>query len=453
MASLQDINHHNHSEENTVMASDHEQDVEKQADNAQPDQETKPTPPPATGWGSDAPDGGYEAWMTLAGSFCVLFCSFGWINSIGVFQDYYQSVLLKQYSASTIAWIPSLQVFFMFFSSPFAGRIFDLYGPRYLLLAGSLLHVFGLMMTSLSTKYYQILLSQGVVSAIGVAMIFQPAISSLAGWFSKKAGLAYGISASGSSIGGIIFPIMLSRLVPQVGFPWAMRTSAFMILALLAFANFSIKARNPPNPRPMNRKTILGPLREVRLVLVMAGFLFLTFGIFIPINYITVEAIADGMSLNLAQYMLPILNAASLFGRLGSGAFADKLGPYNTASTVTAFAGILVLALYIPAASNAPLIAFAALFGFASGAYVALAGPLVIRISPLPEIGYRTGLLFMFASIGGLTTNPIAGAILAAGNGSFTGVKIFSGVMIMTGVCFIVLSRMVSTNWKIMTVF
>jgi hypothetical protein len=33
---------------------------------------------------------------------------------IGTFQNYYETELLKGYSASTIAWIPSLQIFFMY---------------------------------------------------------------------------------------------------------------------------------------------------------------------------------------------------------------------------------------------------------------------------------------------------------------------------------------------------
>lgn len=35
-------------------------------------------------------------------------------TGIGTFQNYYETDLLKQYSASTIAWIPSLQIFFMY---------------------------------------------------------------------------------------------------------------------------------------------------------------------------------------------------------------------------------------------------------------------------------------------------------------------------------------------------
>lgn len=57
------------------------------------------------------------------------------------------------------------------------GVLYDKYGPRHLILVGSFMHIFGLMMASISNQYYQILLSQGVCSAIGVAAIFQPGMS------------------------------------------------------------------------------------------------------------------------------------------------------------------------------------------------------------------------------------------------------------------------------------
>jgi nitrate/nitrite transporter NarK len=60
-----------------------------------------------------------------------------------------------------------------------AGKVFDDYGPRYLLAIGTFLHVFGLMMTSISKTYYQIILSQSVCSAIGASLVFSPAFSSV----------------------------------------------------------------------------------------------------------------------------------------------------------------------------------------------------------------------------------------------------------------------------------
>ena len=55
------------------------------------------------------PEGGRQAWLTVAGTSACLFVSFGWVNCAGIFQEYYESNQLKQYSPSEIAWIPALQ--------------------------------------------------------------------------------------------------------------------------------------------------------------------------------------------------------------------------------------------------------------------------------------------------------------------------------------------------------
>lgn len=57
---------------------------------------------------------------------------------------------------------------------PVVGMIYDRYGTRQLLFFGTILHILGVMMTSLGKEYYQILLAQGVCSAIGVSAIFTP---------------------------------------------------------------------------------------------------------------------------------------------------------------------------------------------------------------------------------------------------------------------------------------
>ena len=67
----------------------------------------------------------------------------------------------------------------MLFGGTFVGRLFDSYGPRYLLMVGTFLHVFGLMMTSISKTYYQLLLSQAICSSIGASMVFYPAFNSV----------------------------------------------------------------------------------------------------------------------------------------------------------------------------------------------------------------------------------------------------------------------------------
>ena len=127
---------------------------------------------------------------------------------------------------------------------------------------GSFLHVFGLMMASISTEYYQFLLSQAVCSPIGASMVFYPAFSATLTWFYKQRGIAVGIAAAGSSLGGVIFPIMVQRLVTEVGFGWTMRICAFLVLGLLIVANVFIKSRITPRPTPVKLMDFIRPLTE-----------------------------------------------------------------------------------------------------------------------------------------------------------------------------------------------
>jgi MFS family permease len=349
---------------------------------------------------------------------------------------------------------------------PIVGVLYDNYGPRWLLIGGSFLHVFGVMMTSLGTEYYQILLAQGVCSALGVSAIFQPctslrhlscslltppAVNCAGTWFNRKRGAALGIAFTGSSIGGVLFPIVVSRLIPQVGFGWTMRTCAFLVLFLLIIANFTIRPYYPPRPHTVTGAELIKPLTEIPFLLLLVGFCIFSFGFYIPLNYLPLQALSAGMGSDMVQYLIPILNAGSLFGRLLSGFLGDKLGRYNIFIVVCNMTGILILALWIPYNTNAILIAFAALFGLFSGAYASLITPMVMQISPLAETGFRTGIVLFVASIAGLTTNPINGAILA--HSGWVGPKIFAGIFCLAGTMFVLVARFRQTGFKLFVHF
>lgn len=137
-----------------------------------------------------------------------------------------------------------------------------------------------------------------------------PALNTISGWFDKRRGAAFGILATGSSLGGVIFPIMVSRLIAQVGFGWAMRVSAFLILGLLIVANFTVKQFQRPKARPLSFRNFCIPFTEIKFLALTIGLLLFTFGLYVPINYIPVEAAAAGMPPHLVEYLVPILNAA-----------------------------------------------------------------------------------------------------------------------------------------------
>lgn len=127
---------------------------------------------------------------------------------------------------------------------------------------------------------------------------------------------------------------------------------------------------------------------------------------------------------------------------------ADKVGYYNMMIAMSAFTTVVILGVWIPASGDAATIGFTALFGIASGAGLGLCPVLVAHISPLDQIGTRTGAAFSLASLAALTGSPIAGVIFSADGGGFKYTKVFGGICCGIGMLLFVASRVALGGWK-----
>ncbi len=54
----------------------------------------------------------------------------------------------------------------------FVGRFFDAYGPRILMIPGTAVLVFSIMITSICKDYYQYILGQGILFGLGVGLLY-----------------------------------------------------------------------------------------------------------------------------------------------------------------------------------------------------------------------------------------------------------------------------------------
>jgi MFS family permease len=257
-----------------------------------------------------APDGGARAWLVCFGTFCAFTSSFGWLNSVGVFQAYYQNHFLQSYSSSTISWISSVQVFIIFGGGIIFGKLFDDNGPRWLLISGTSLQVLGLLMTAQSTKFYQFFLAQALCSSTGASCIYYASAGAISTWFLKKRATAFGIAAMGASIGGVFFPIMVTRLVNQIGFPWTMRAVALIVLALNIVATLTVKSLLVHTRNAFSPQKYLRQFEDVSFVILLSGMTIFSLGLWLPINFLITYGKAVGISVGLSQYLIPVLNAA-----------------------------------------------------------------------------------------------------------------------------------------------
>lgn len=360
------------------------------------------------------PEGGLRAWTVVFGCSLVMAFSFGYLNAFGVFQSYYAETYLRGYTQSDIAWIGALQYFFIFGMGLFAGRAFDLGFFKPLMAFAILLATFSQMMLSLCTSYYQIILAQGVGVGMAMGISFNLAVTVPTHWFKRKRATALGVSAAGSSIGGVIFPVMLTRLFRQIGFPWTMRMVGFGYLLLVGAAWFMMDTRLPPlaNVKDGGWKKVRwfdpSAFRNPAYSMFVAGNLIVFFGLYTPFVYM--DLFTETYRIPANGYWISILNAASTFGRVIPGILGDKFGRFNTLLPHMILATIFLF--LFPLFTNLSLILFALAFGYASGCFVSIIAPCAVQLGSIETVGTRTGMMLSIMSIGGLLGTPISGFIL-----------------------------------------
>lgn len=368
------------------------------------------------------------------------------VNTWGVYQTYYEQTILSDMSSSTIAWVGSLQSFLLMLFGVVTGPLFDAGYFRVLLGFGGTLLSFGFMMTSISSEFWHFILAQGICVGLACGCLFVPAVAILPQYFRRKRGLANGIAATGSSVGGVIYPILFNELQKKVGFPWATRAVGFLTLGT-CFISFSVmRVRFLPTEK---RKLIqVEAFKDPIFVLFSIGMFMGFLGFYNFLFYVQSYAIETGIvDARLGFYLLSMLNAGSTFGRILPNLIADHTGPLNMlipACTVTAILSFVWVGVH-----NVPgIIVLSILYGLFSGGFVSL--PPVVMASltkDMRQLGTRMGMVFAITSVGLLIGTPIGGAILNDTH-KYLGVQLFTGCSITASVSIFLGVRLSRTGLK-----
>lgn len=274
------------------------------------------------------PDGGLQAWLQVLIAHLVIFNTWGYINSFGVFQTYYLSTL--EQTPSQISWIGSVQVFLLFFIGTFSGRATDAGYFRHTFVIGSVLILLGVFMTSVCTEYWQLFLAQGICTGIGNGLLFCPTLAILPTYFNKKRAMAVGLAASGTTTGGMIIPGIVEALLPRVGFGWTLRVLGLIMLVFQVTCFLLARTRVPP--RTVGPLVEISAFKEMPYLLFAIGIFFCFWGIYPAYYYVgeyasSVIGVSQGDSINL----LIIMNGIGIVGRLLPPYLSDRwTGPTNS---------------------------------------------------------------------------------------------------------------------------
>ncbi|RAK78963.1 MFS general substrate transporter [Aspergillus fijiensis CBS 313.89] len=344
------------------------------------------------------PDGGLRSWLVVLGSSLLVLASYGLMNSVGVLQSHLETHQLASYTSSTVGWVPGLYMFMMLAGGVFVGPLFDTYGPKALVIAGSTIYVVALFLTAECTQYWQFILSFGIMAGIGSALVSTVALACVPHWFQARIGMAMGTALVGAGLGGVVFPFLLKASFARFGFRWGMRILAFVILAACGMGSFLVKSRLPKGDK---LKTAIDArcFKDSRFSLLTVGIWFLELETFALLGLFPTYVVALGFSVNTSVNLLVVLNICSVIGRLVAGRVGDMYGRLNTLLVLVSF-GILAIfiILYPFSHSMTALYFFSALYGLSSGSFLSLAPVCIRQVSPAKEIGMRFGTCYALVS-------------------------------------------------------
>jgi len=402
---------------------------------------------------NDYPEGGPRAWFVVLGCWLALFAALGLMNILATFQTYVSQNQLVNYSSGTIGWIFSVYTFVSFFLGIYIGPIFDKYGPRWLILSGTVCLAASLVLLSVSYEYWHFLLAFGILSGLASSLLFTPAIAAIGHFFRARRGFATGVASTAGSVGGIIFPIMLQRLLTSVGWANAIRILAAVCLGVTIVANFLIRSRLPPaqdaSPHPDIR--IFG---NKAFALTTAAVFMLEFALFIPLTYISSYALSKGFTHSFSFDILTILNTGSVFGRVVPGYWADKIGPFNTNMVSAMTTVIACFGVWLPLGHTKPgIIVFALVFGFTSGCNISLIPVSIGRLCRTQNYGRYYATCYTVVSVAVLIGIPIAGKVVESNNGDYWGLIVLTGVFYIGSVVAFMAAKVSVVGWKPWAVF
>ncbi|QPC71932.1 hypothetical protein HYE68_002684 [Fusarium pseudograminearum] len=291
----------------------------------------------------EPPDGGLQAWLQVVTGHLVMFNSWGYFISFGIFQPHYESEF--SLPPSTVSWIGSLQVCLIFFIGTFSGRAFDAGYYRTALVVGLFLQILGIFMTSIASAYWQVLLAQGICQGLGNGVLFAPTIANMSTYFTRKKTIAISAAACGAATGGMVFPLIAQQLLPKIGFRWTVRVMGLVVIVVssivLLLARTRLKARKA------------GPLvewaafKEPSYVLFAVAMFFTLWPTWISYNYARQYATDKlGGSASDSFLMLIAINAVGIPGRMISAFLADRLFGAINVFIPTIFSAALCLYMW-----------------------------------------------------------------------------------------------------------
>ncbi|KAH8645203.1 MFS general substrate transporter [Alternaria alternata] len=352
-------------------------------------------------------DGGRDAWLCLFSCFMLEAMIWGFPSSYGVFQEYYATS--EEFSGqSNVAVVGTCAMYF----------------PKFRIWAtpvGLVVVCLALGLGSLSTSITHLIITQGILYALGGGLAWTPILFNIEEWWVRRRGFAYGATMAGLGLSGAILPLILEWLLHSYGFRTTLRVCALSFVALNFPIVFFFKPRLPLSQTSQNRGFDLSFWTCSNYLILQSGNIIQSLGFFLPAIYLPTFARSIGAGSIESTVTIILVNAAAFVGCLCMGIATDKYH-VTTCLMVSALGSTVgIFLLWGFSTSLAPLYIFCIVYGAFAGCQSS-AWSAIVADTQKKRRGADSGFVWACLSagkgVGNLCSGPLSEALLHAGDWS-----------------------------------
>lgn len=338
--------------------------------------------------------------------------------------------------------------------SPLAGSLMDKRSARLMFSIGAAFLGTALVLISLSRNVWEFVLVFGLLMSVSSTLLGPLGANTLvARWFSRRRGRALGLAAVGTSLGGLLVPLMLQVLIEAHGWRIACLWMAGILMLLLLPPVLLVVRNRPgdlglqpdglPEPPPGSAAASLSTTTELPNLMthgpfwrtsLAVGALMAAFTAVLA-NFVPF-AVGHGVAGQQAAFLISTISVAGVSGKLLFSVFADRINLKLAILGALLMACLPVLVL-VQFHSYWVMVLAAVSLGLASGAFLPAWGALLARLYGPLVFGRVMGRMQPVTIIMVMLAMPMTGYLFDLTGSYSAAFLVLSGLLSLAFVVFL----------------
>jgi MFS family permease len=315
------------------------------------------------------------------------------------------------------------------------GNLSDRYGPRPVVLTGSIVLAASLALASHASSLVEFQLLFGLLVGAATAAVFAPMMACVTGWFDTQRGLAVSLVSAGMGMAPMTMAPLAAWLVTIHDWRTSMQIIAGIAAVLMIPA--ALLVRRPPaleasaqaqaTEEAQSEMSVGQAVRSPQFVTLMLANFFCCATHSGPIFHTVSYAVTCGIPMLAAVSIYSVEGLAGMFGRLGFGVAGDRFGAQRVLVLGLLAQAFGVLA-YAFVGQLASFYAVAVIVGFIYAGTMPLYAVIIRENFPLKMMGTIIGGTAMAGSLG-MSTGPLLGGLIYDRFGTYAPMYVGSWIL------------------------